>query len=259
MESMNEPPRPEEVSSEAKPETSAVTVAYCRACGKALTAETQRSYQGTVYCAEHLPQPATTGSAGADAAPGMGAGMGPGAAEWSPASAATVPPPPPGATITGTSPGLAFLLGLIPGVGAIYNGQYAKGFVHVLLLGILITLASESSGPAEGFFGLFIPIWIIYMAFEAYHTAKRRQMGEMVDEFSSIFPNHAAKGAPVLPLLLIGLGVLFLLNNLELIRIRQLVPYAGPLFLIGLGLYLLYARMKANAGAPVGEVADERR
>ena len=27
----------------------------------------------------------------------------------------------------GASPGLAFLLGFIPGVGAIYNGQYVKG------------------------------------------------------------------------------------------------------------------------------------
>lgn len=250
MEPLNEAPRPDDVSGDSKPPVDAGTpvIAYCRACGKGLTEATQCVYLGTVYCSEHVPQ---TGSASA------GAGGAAGANEWHPASAATVPPPPPGSTIEGTSPGLAFLLGLIPGVGAIYNGQYAKGFVHVLLLGILITLASESSGPAEGFFSLFIPVWIVYMAFEAYHTAKRRQLGLAVDEFSSIFPNTGGPGTPVLPLLLIGLGVLFLLNNLEIIRIRQLVPYAGPLFLIGLGVYLLIGRVKNNAS--VGEVASERR
>ena len=35
----------------------------------------------------------------------------------------------------GASPGLAFLLGFIPGVGAIYNGQYVKGLIHVVVLG----------------------------------------------------------------------------------------------------------------------------
>lgn len=254
MEPMNEAPRPDEVSGEGKPVDAGMPViAYCRACGKGLTEATQCLYLGTVYCSEHVPHTASA-SAGAGAAPGAGAG----ANEWNPAGAATVPPPPPGSTIEGTSPGLAFLLGLIPGVGAIYNGQYAKGFVHVLLLGILATLASESSGPAEGFFSLFIPVWIIYMAFEAYHTAKRRQLGLPVDEFSSIFPNTGGPSTPVLPLLLIGLGVLFLLNNLEIIRIRQLVPYAGPLFLIGLGVYLLIGRVRTNAAA-VGEVASERR
>ena len=247
MDPMKEAPRPDEGAGEGNPPVEAATpvIAYCRACGKGLTESTQHLYQGTVYCNEHLPQTASAS-----------AGVGAGANEWSPASAATVAQPPPGSTVEGTSPGLAFLLGLIPGVGAIYNGQYAKGFVHVLLLGILATLAAESSGPADGFFGMFIPVWILYMAFEAYHTAKRRQLGLPVDEFSSIFPNQASRGTPVLPLLLIGLGVLFLLNNLEIIRIRQLVPYAGPLFLIGLGVYLLIGRVKNNAA--VGEVASER-
>ena len=45
------------------------------------------------------------------------------------------------------SPGLAFALGLIiPGVGAIYNGQYAKGLVHVLILSLLFMAAQSSSG-----------------------------------------------------------------------------------------------------------------
>lgn len=237
MEPLNEPPQsnPPQLPPAAAPPV----IAYCRACGKGLTEEMSRNYQGTIYCAEHVPQ--TTSSSGQS--------------EWSPGAAATVVPPPV-SRAAGTSPGLAFVLGLIPGVGAIYNGQYAKGFVHVLITGVLFTLTSHDAGAAESFFEMFIPVWFAYMAFEAYHTAKKQAAGEPVDEFSSIFPNQAAQGLPILPLLLIALGVLFLLNNLDIIRIRQLAPYAGPLFLIGLGVYLLYARMRANA---VGEVSHERR
>src|ERR1019366_7316784 len=36
------------------------------------------------------------------------------------------------------SPGLALFLGMIPGVGAIYNGQYAKGMVHAIIWGVLM-------------------------------------------------------------------------------------------------------------------------
>src|ERR1700740_3114429 len=95
-----------------RPETPAT--AYCRSCGKPVCDECRRDAFGTVYCAEHTP-------AGA-AAPGP-----------TPAAAA---PPPPGAAppanyaYPDVSPGLAFFLGWIPGVGAIYNGQYAKGLVH---------------------------------------------------------------------------------------------------------------------------------
>src|SRR5215813_7285411 len=158
--------------------------AYCRTCGKGLTPDAVINHMGTVYCAEHAPA--------ADAPP-------PQPPKQEPASGFVF-------NIKGqpvdssASPGLAFLLGLIPGVGAIYNGQYAKGFVHVLIAGLLFSLARQA-GPMEPMFDLFIPVWFFYMAFEAYHTAKKRLQGETVDEFSSIFPVHGAgAGFPMLPI-----------------------------------------------------------
>jgi TM2 domain-containing membrane protein YozV len=210
----------------AAPQASAA--GFCRACGKGLSQEAIHSYQGTIYCADHLPRVA----APAPATPGQNPNV---------------------------SPGLAFLLGLIPGVGAIYNGQYGKGFVHVLIAGLLFTLAGAETGPMEPLFGLFIPVWFFYMAFEAYHTAKKRALGEVVDEFSSIFPNQGGVGFPVLPVLLIGLGIIFLLNNLDIISIRRLMPYAGPVFLIALGCYMLYARAKANAALGTPQEAGHER
>ena len=38
------------------------------------------------------------------------------------------------------------LLGLIPGVGAIYNGQYAKGLVHAVVFGLLVSAIANGHG-----------------------------------------------------------------------------------------------------------------
>jgi len=163
------------------------------------------------------------------------------------------------------SPGLAFLLGLIPGVGAIYNGQYVKGLIHVVVFGVLISIVSsgEASGGLEPLFGMMIATWIFYMAFEAYHTAKKRQLGQAVEEFSSLISlRNPQSRFPVGPAILIAVGVLFLANNLGLLRFGDVLRY-WPIALIGLGVYMLYERISAsghNAGIGPGarEATHER-
>lgn len=143
------------------------------------------------------------------------------------------------------SPGLAFLLGMIPGVGAIYNGQYAKGLIHVVVLGLLITIinARELNGGFEPLFGLSIAAWFFYMAFEAYHTARRRMLGQKVDEFSSLIHlDENANAFPIGPIVLIAAGVFFLLANFDLIRVRDVIRF-WPVALIAVGSYMLYLRM----------------
>lgn len=71
------------------------------------------------------------------------------------------------------NPGIAALLGFLPGVGAMYNGQFVKGFIHVAVFAVLVSMADQ-----YGIFGIFIAAWILYQAFEAYHTAKARRDGD---------------------------------------------------------------------------------
>jgi len=86
-------------------------------------------------------------------------------------------------------------------------------------------------------------LWVIYMPFEAYHTASKRLRGEPVDEFSSVVPlNRQVSGFPLAPVILIGFGVIFLLHNLDVIRLYQILRY-WPVFLIILGVYMLYGRI----------------
>jgi hypothetical protein len=66
----------------------------------------------------------------------------------------------------------ATVLGFIPGVGAMYNGQFFKALIHVVIFAVLINITTH-----YGIFGIFIGAWVIYQAFEAYHTAVARRDG----------------------------------------------------------------------------------
>src|SRR5947207_604911 len=117
--------------------TDAPAVAFCRVCGRALCADCRRVADGTVYCAEHAPASTVDAS-------GYGGPY------------SSVPPPPPGHA----NPGLAFALGVIPGVGAIYNGQYAKGLVHAIIFGLLISIISSTSTQGlEPLFGILLAVF----------------------------------------------------------------------------------------------------
>ncbi len=166
---------------------------------------------------------------------------------WGAAGTATGNPytqaPPLGPAVT-TSPVLAFLLGWIPGVGAIYNGQYLKGLVHAVIFGLLISLVSSTDGSAsQPFLVMTMVGFIFYMPFEAYHTAKKRQLGLPVDEWSSLTGgNRYSTRAPIGPIVLIAIGVLFLLDTLHVIEFREIGRY-WPVLLIVVGVYMLYGRM----------------
>jgi hypothetical protein len=208
----------------------AQAVAFCRSCGKPLCEECKRPAQGTVYCAEHAPAPTYNTTA--------------------------APPPPasrPYPTIEAVaSPPLAAFLGLIPGVGAIYNGQYAKGLVHAVVFGLIISIMHASAGDSEPMLAFLLVAWVFYMIFEAYHTARKRVMGEPVDEFSSLVNMRGGSRFPTGAVLLIVLGVVLLLNTLDILDFRYLARY-WPVVLILAGVYMLWARL--SAAPAVGQEA----
>jgi hypothetical protein len=172
------------------------------------------------------------------------------------------------------SPKLAAILGFIPGVGAMYNGEYAKGFIHVLIFATLIWLANPDHG--SGLFGIAIAAFAIYMPIEAYQTARAREMGlPAPDPFglNNLFrsgppPAPAAGVAPAYPpmagnpgmvpqteaveepprsqvpigaFILIGLGVVFLLDELGAFHFDWIWRF-WPLILIAIGVRVLMQR-----------------
>jgi hypothetical protein len=63
--------------------------------------------------------------------------------------------------------------------------------------------------------------------------------------------------SPLLPILLVALGLLWLLTNLELIPVNRMVVLMRlwPLFLVFIGVDLLFTRSSARAGALLGAAA----
>jgi len=223
----------------------AETAAFCRSCGRPLCTVCERLAEGSVFCPEHAP----AGAYGtAYAAGGAGAG-------------ASNPYAQPNAALrVETSPGLAFILGLIPGVGAIYNGQYLKGLLHALIFGLLVSLASNAGHTAgEPLLAIIAAAFFCYMPFEAYHTARKRQLGIAVDEWSSLIAPESFGGSlPIGPVVLIVIGILFLLDSLDLLRLREVGRF-WPVLLIVLGFWMLYARLTAPPISQSTRATDHER
>src|SRR5689334_11313409 len=132
--------------------TDTPAAAFCRTCGKALCENCKRDVMGAIYCEPCL------------------AARIQGNVPYAAASPAVVPV----AAVPGApSPGAALLLGFIPGVGAMYNGQFMKAFIHVVIF-VLLILATDN---ISGVFGVLIAFWVVYMAFEAYKTAEAKKLG----------------------------------------------------------------------------------
>ena len=260
--------------------------AFCQNCGKALCASCVKSgAQGQVLCEpcatawQSVPNPFT---------PFAG--------------------PPPGAP----NPSAAAVLGLIPGVGAMYNGQFFKGLIHVVIFAVLVSISSHYP-----IFGLFIAAWILYQSFEAYHTARARRDGQPLPDPLGLNevgnwlnlggrphdPNQGAAAPPGPPtgtgayqapyqppgpgayqpppytpvggyvdpnlppvppvpphmywrrkepigaVVLIALGILFLLGQLDIFTGRMW-DFTWPVFLIGLGVWLMLRRVGPWQGGP---------
>lgn len=214
-------------------------VAFCRSCGRPVCQVCQRLEGGTVFCPDH----ASINTA----PPGGGAGI----PYFQPANApGTVPR-------VQTTPWLAFALGWIPGVGAIYNGQYIKGLVHAVIFGLFVSLLSSSdTHGAEPFLGILLSAFLFYMPFEAFQTARNRQQGIPVDEWSGLSgppsPVRVRRSNSAGPVILIGIGVLFLLDTLDVIEFRHVGRF-WPVLLIVAGAYMLYSR---TAGARASLPSD---
>jgi TM2 domain-containing membrane protein YozV len=221
-------------------------VAYCRTCGKPLCAACAHDVRGMKFCEQCLAERI------GDALP---------------------PPPPPGTAVPGRppsterlpSPGLAAVLGFIPGVGAMYNGQFMKGFVHVMAFVCLIWLA-DHFGP------IMVPVffaYFFYLVFDAYKTAHALEQGQPVPDpfgFERMFgptpqprlgtavaatPTTSGSTPPLEPpryrnsvptgaVVLIVLGLIFFLNTVGLFESG--IDRFWPIILIGFGGWLFVRR-----------------
>lgn len=221
-------------------------VGYCRNCGKALCAQCTRDVRGALYCENCLaavmaPPQATASQFAPTGAPTY------------PTYVATEP--------HGPNPATAAVLGFVPGLGAVYNGEYVKGLIHVLIFGGVIAILNSDSTPSalQAFLGVFLAVFVCYMPIEAYRVAKAKRFGlPYTGFFGETAAAPAAGAAPatageqtVAPhwpnftgaIVLIVLGVIFLLGTTGVLN-SIWIWNLWPLALVAIGVALIVARTR---------------
>jgi TM2 domain-containing membrane protein YozV len=199
----------------------------------------------------------------------------------------TTPAPPPMGVPAGMPmpgdrsavPVLGAILGFIPGVGAMYNGQVLKGFLHVGIFASLIWITD--SVPGAELVGLFIAAWVFYMAWDGWATARARHYGWPLPDPLGINrltlggdascharapmaaspqgaatpgaapltpvagvepaePAPSVRDTPIWAIVLIVLGALFLMESMGVLRFS--LAQFWPLILIFIGIWILVQR-----------------
>jgi len=213
-------------------------VAFCRTCGKPLCNQCTRDVRGVIYCeaclaarmegtapAAGFVPPQTPPQTGYQQFMDQGLGI-------------KVQPGPP----SGPNPTVAGILGAIPlGLGAVYCGQYAKGLAHLgIVVLAIVGLSSDLPWQADTALGIFLGFFWVYQILDAVRTARAIQANEPVPDpfgLASTFGTGEkidTTKVPAAAAILIGLGVLFLINTVFDFSLHRF----WPIILIVIGVWL---------------------
>ncbi len=185
---------------------------YCRQCGKPLCSACTRDVRGALYCENCL-------------------------------AAMVAAPPQVPAKHGAPNPGTALALGFVPGLGAVYNGEYLKGLIHVLAFaGIIAALTADLPDGMYVILGIGLGCFYLYMPIEAYRTAKARRGEEATLQGLSVVDGHR----PVGPIVLIVVGAVFLLANFHVLE-RDWFAKTWPAVLVIIGIWMLMDRMRKTS------------
>jgi hypothetical protein len=187
---------------------------FCSTCSKALCVECSHQIKGKVYCQDCLVR----------------------GTEWAAAIKDLRVPT--------DAPKRAAALSVIPGMGAVYNGDYQKALTQFAVFAALTIMGDNFNGV----FGFGAFVFLVFTMFDSYRVAEaklRRRMEQLpVPEGPAKDKTVAAWG-----ILLIGLGLVFLMKNF--------IPYnfinkSWPLVFIALGAYLIYRSLSEREDDAAG-------
>jgi len=213
-------------------------VAFCRTCGKPLCNQCTRDVRGVIYCEACLAARMEGTAPAAGFVPPQTPPQTPYQQFMDQGLGMKVPPGPP----AGPNPAIAGMLGAIPlGLGAVYCGQYAKGLVHLgIFVAAVIAVSSDLSWQATTVISIFLGFFWIYQILDAIRTAKAIQANEPIPDPFGLTQTFGTgekfdtTKVPATAAILIGLGVLFLINTIFDFNLHHF----WPIILIGLGVWL---------------------
>jgi hypothetical protein len=184
----------------------------CNACNKHLCVECAHKIKGKAYCQDCLIE----------------------GAEW----AATLK----GLKLPSDSPRRAALCAVIPGLGAVYNGEYLKAITYFAVWAALAMLG----GRISGIFIFAAIVFVLFTIFDSYRSAEAmvRMQLKSVPISETARQDKTIVGWGVF---LMILGVFFLLENV--------IPFhffdkLWPLVFVLLGAYLVYRAFQNGKSQP---------
>jgi hypothetical protein len=179
---------------------------FCSTCSKALCTECSHQIKGKVFCQDCLVRGAEWASAVKDL------------------------------RIPTDAPKRAAALSLIPGMGAVYNGEYQKAITQFAIFAALVVMGDN----VNGVFGFGAFVFLIFTMFDSYRAAeahlRMRLESKTVKESPAKDRTVAAWG-----IILIILGVLFLAKNFIH---YDFLHRLWPLAFIALGAYIVYRSLR---------------
>ena len=178
----------------------------CRLCGHALCASCSVEIRGIPYCRECLQsrveQPLT----------------------------APTPAPHPDKRSVKAAGWLSFM----PGLGLAYLGEYLKALTVALIFMGAIHVADHSEVG-----GFLIPMIWFGQLFYTIQEARRLNREESVEEAVTPAAPRTDKDSPLWGGILIGVGVLFLLDQFEMLHFGEIFERFWPVLIIVLGVQML--------------------
>jgi len=181
----------------------------CSVCSKLLCTECAHKIKGKPYCQDCLVQ----------------------GAEW----AATVK----GLKLPSDSPRRAAVFAIIPGIGAVYNGEYTKAITYFAVFAALSMMGSR----VNGVFGFGAFVFVVYTMFDAYRIAEANARQSIQAGFVPEHPVHQDKTIVGWGVVLIVLGIIFLLQNLISFNFLNRL---WPVVFILVGVYLVYRAIETR-------------
>ncbi len=192
--------------------------------------------------------------------PGMGGSTSPGqsASMGSESTANQAPPPrqdqPPTnfrtPALRRKSPAVAGILSILPGLGQVYVGHYQRGFIHLIVVGTVISLLSSFEGHGsvglEPLLGMFISFFWIYNIIDAVRLANfynEAAAGASPEDLQKQMVLPSRGGSIVGGIVLVGAGFILILNTLFDISLEWLHDW-WPAIPIVFGIYLIQKGLK---------------